>query len=158
MGKLKHWTEASSDDFRYRIAFDYVRQIEQTLEATRMSRAELAKRLGVSAGRVSQILNNPGNLTLRNMVEYARALGRKISVIAYDDNDRVNSNGPISPEIFVLCWERAGKPADFFSVRETAETSRVLDAFYCATPSTFGDSEETAITTGTHEPVFAEVM
>lgn len=114
----KHWTESGVDDYLYRIASDFVRQIAQTMETTGTSQAKLAKELGVSEGRVSQVLNNPGNLTLRKMIEYARALQRKVSIVAYDDNDPDNQNGPINAEVFALCWERAGKPADFFMLRE----------------------------------------
>lgn len=114
----KHWTESGVDDYLYRIASDFARQIAQTIETTGTSQAKLAKELGVSEGRVSQVLNNPGNLTLRKMIEYARALRRKVSIVAYNDNDPDNQNGPINAEVFILCWERAGKPSDFFALRE----------------------------------------
>jgi hypothetical protein len=67
--------------------------------------------------RISQIFNNPGNLTLNKIVQYARALGLKVAVIAYDDGDHINKNGPISSEIFNICWENAGKPKDFFGLQ-----------------------------------------
>lgn len=118
MPELKHWTASGVDEFLYRIGFDFVRQIEQALEDAGVSQADLAKVLGVTEGRVSQVLNNPGNLTLRKMIEYARALDRKVSVIAYDDGDPKNQNGPIPAEVFVSCWDHAGKPADFFAMRE----------------------------------------
>lgn len=118
MGELMHWTESSVDGFLYRIGFDFVRQIEQSLNAAKMSQADLAKALGVTEGRVSQILNNPGNITLRKMIEYARALKRKVSVITYNDGDPRNRKGPIAAEVFVSCWERAGKPADFLALRD----------------------------------------
>jgi transcriptional regulator with XRE-family HTH domain len=119
----RHWTESSVDDFLYRIAADYVRQLEQLMEVGGMSQAELAKLLGVTEGRVSQVLNNPGNLTLRKMIEYSRALGRKVSVVAYDDNDPENQSGPINAEVFAVCWEQAGKPSDFFELREHEATA-----------------------------------
>jgi predicted transcriptional regulator len=117
MDKLKHWTESSVDDFLYRLGSDFVRQMEQAMAAKKTNQAGLAKILGVSEGRVSQMLNNPGNLTLRKMIEYSRALHRKVSVVAYDDNDPENLRGPINAEIFASCWEMAGKPADVFELR-----------------------------------------
>jgi transcriptional regulator with XRE-family HTH domain len=119
-GLEHHWTERSTDDFLYRIAADFVRQIESAMEAIGINQAGLAKRLKVSEGRVSQLLNNPGNLTLRKMVEYSRALSRKIAVVEYDDDDHGNLNGPISPEIFVKCWQKAGSPTDFLGLENAA--------------------------------------
>jgi transcriptional regulator with XRE-family HTH domain len=119
MAKLKkgHWTERSVDDFLYRIASDFVRQIEKAMGGE-INQAKLAETLGVTEGRVSQIMNNPGNLTLRKIIEYSRALGRKVSVVAYEDDDPQNLNGPINSEVFTLCWEKAGKPVDFFAFEE----------------------------------------
>src|SRR5690242_6300361 len=111
-----HWTEKSTDDFLYRIAADFVRQIEGTMEATGVNQAELAKRLKVTEGRVSQVLNNPGNLTLKKVVEYVRVLGRKVAIVEYDDHDSKNLNGPVNSEIFARCWYHAGRPGDFFAL------------------------------------------
>lgn len=113
---MPHWTEESTDNFVYKISADFIRQLEQRMEIEPMSPKELASKLGVSVGRISQILNNPGNFTLKKIVEYARALGMKVSVVAYDDGDPENHNGPVNSEIFQICWENAGKPADFFNL------------------------------------------
>jgi transcriptional regulator with XRE-family HTH domain len=114
-----HWTERSIDDFLYRIAADYITQIEKTMESKGIKQSDLARALGVSEGRVSQVLNNPGNLTLRKIAEYARALGKKVSVVSYDDGDSKNCNGPIHSDVFTLCWQRAGKPGDLFALPES---------------------------------------
>lgn len=117
MGHLsKHWTERSIEDFLYRIGFDFVQQIEELMKPSGTSQIELAKKLGVTEGRVSQVLNNPGNLTLRKVIEYARALQKKVAIVVYDDGDPDNENGPINAEIFARCWDRSGKPADFFAM------------------------------------------
>src|SRR5688572_9763193 len=108
-----HWTETSIDDFVHRISFDFITQLINRLDSSPLSRGELAEKLGVSKGRISQILNNPGNLTLRRAVAYARALGMKVSVMAYDDGDPNNEKGPISSEIFNICWENQKQPRDF---------------------------------------------
>jgi transcriptional regulator with XRE-family HTH domain len=115
-----HWTEESVDDFVHRLSFDFITQLAKRLDASPSTRAQLAERLGVSKGRISQILNNPGNLTLKRAVAYARALGLKVSVVAYDDQDPDNRKGPISSEIFSLCWQKAGRPADFQTVENIA--------------------------------------
>jgi transcriptional regulator with XRE-family HTH domain len=120
-----HWTEKSTDDFLYRIGADFIRQVESAMESAGINQAELAKRLKVSEGRVSQVLNNPGNLTLRKIVEYVRALGRKVAIVEYDDGDSQNLKGPVNSEIFARCWYEAGTPADFFAL-ENATTRDVL--------------------------------
>ena len=115
-----HWTAKSTDDFVYKIAADFMSVIESAMEGT-MTQAELATRLGVSEGSVSQALNNPGNLTLKKVVQYARVMGLKVSIVAYDDGDAENENGPILPEIFINCWKRFGKPADFFQLEDACK-------------------------------------
>jgi transcriptional regulator with XRE-family HTH domain len=113
-----HWTASSVDDFVHRLSFDFITQLAKRLESSPLNRVKLASALGVSKGRVSQILNNPSNLTLKRAVAYARALGMKVSVVAYDDGDHNNENGPVNSEIFSICWEKAGSPTDF----QTAES------------------------------------
>lgn len=114
--KVKHWTSGSVDDYLYRIAFDFVQFIESVMEQEDVTQNELATRLGVSEGRVSQVLNNPGNLTLKKLVEYALAVNRKVSIIGYDDGDHSASCGPINGQVFEACWAKLGKPVDFFAV------------------------------------------
>jgi hypothetical protein len=118
MDKLnQHWTSGTIDNFVFQIASDFTLQLEKKLEAGPIRNKELAARLQLSAGRVSQVLNNPGNFKLRSMAEYAHALNMKVSVVAYEDGDPGNKKGPINSEIFYECWKRAGKPRDFFDLR-----------------------------------------
>jgi len=112
----KHWTEEDVESYVYRIAFDFVTYVSSLLKTGSFAQVELAQRLGVSEGRVSQILNSPGNLTLKQIVKIARALDRKVSIVSYDDNDPGNANGPIASGVFTACWEHAGRPVDFFAV------------------------------------------
>jgi len=81
----------------------------------------------VTDGRISQVLNNPGNLTLRKVVEYARALGMKVSIVAYEDGDPDNVSGPINSEIFNMCWKKAGCPNDFFGLAQSSTTLTVRE-------------------------------
>jgi transcriptional regulator with XRE-family HTH domain len=94
------------------------------MDEARVTQSSLAESLGVTPGRVSQVLRNPGNLTLKKMVEYARSLGMKVSIVAYDDDDPQNENGPINSQIFNVCWTKAGKPNDFFSVQDSLNVIR----------------------------------
>jgi hypothetical protein len=116
MSMTTHWTARSVDDFVYGISASFTAQIEAKMEAEGVSRTKLAKRLNKSTGRVSQVLNDPGNLGLKLIVEYARELGMKVSIVAYDDGDLNNEKGPVKPEVFVKCWEMQNCPANLFEV------------------------------------------
>jgi transcriptional regulator with XRE-family HTH domain len=118
MEELAHWTQRSVADFVYNISSNFVAQLETRMEEKEISRSELAALLNKSNGRVSQVFNNPGNLSLRVIVEFARTLGMKVSIVAYDDGDAANDNGPINPEVFVKSWERAKRPRDLFDAAE----------------------------------------
>lgn len=126
---MTHWTERSVDDFLYRIATDFVMQLEKRIQSEPLSKTKLAQKLGVTKGRVSQILNNPGNLTLRMIIKCARALGMKVTVVAYDDNDRENELGPVNSEIFRVCWENSGKPVDFWSIEKPRCAAVSIESF-----------------------------
>lgn len=107
----KHWTETSVEDFQFKVSFDFVEQLQEALRNQGTSQSEFATTLGLTKGRVSQIINNPGNLTLRSMVRWSRALGQKVSIVLYDDGDATNRDGPVDSEIFRKCWEIAGMPS-----------------------------------------------
>lgn len=123
MPKLTHWTERSVEDFLYKIAADFVQQIENYLGASGKNRAEFAKKLGRTPGRVSQVLNAPGNLTLRKIIEYARAANKKVAIVAYDDDDATNAKGLVNSQVFEQCWIARGRPADFFALENTNQVT-----------------------------------
>src|SRR2546421_4673138 len=100
MEKLSHWTKGTTAKFIYRISSDFVAQLQGKLESDGITSSQLARRIGVTLGRVSQVLNDPGNITLKGTVKFAKALGMKVAVVAYDDGDAMNNKGPISSEIF----------------------------------------------------------
>lgn len=114
----KHWTASSIEDFRFRITADFIAQLEDKMESIPLSPKELAEKLGITKGRVSQIFNNPGNISLKKIIEYSKALEMKVALVAYEDNDPENKKGPINSEIFRICWEKCDKPNDFWAFRE----------------------------------------
>jgi len=127
MEKLtQHWTSKSVKDFVYRIASDFVLQLEKRMDSTGTTSRKLAKDLKITEGRVSQFLNDPSNFKLSSTVEYAQALGMKVAIVAYDDKDPQNERGPIGAEIFARCWEKAGRPKDFYDLNVMNEVPRVL--------------------------------
>jgi predicted XRE-type DNA-binding protein len=123
--KKKHWTERSIKDYLFRIVADFIAQLENKIESLPISQDELAKRWGVTKGRVSQVLNHPGNFTLAKIIEYTRALGMKVSIIAYEDDDPENRKGPINPEVFRICWEKTGKPRDLWAFQKIGRQGEV---------------------------------
>jgi len=116
---IHHWTNNSSKDFAFAVAMDFIEDIESFMEENKISKRELSQRLGVSEGLVRQVINDPGNLTLLSMVEWARALNLKVAFVAYNDEDSSNADGPIFAYVFRKCWEALGKPADYVSYKQT---------------------------------------
>jgi hypothetical protein len=115
----KHWTERTVADYVHKIAADFISQIEEKMNKEGISPTVLAEKLGVTTGRVSQVLNGPGNLTLRNCAQYTRAVGMKAVVVAYEDGDPENYDGPVNPQILFDCWVKCGRPKDFFDLGES---------------------------------------
>jgi len=131
MENVAHWTQHSTADFIYSISSTFVAQIEMKMEKEEISQSQIANKLQKSSGRISQLLNNPGNMSIRVMVELARAMGMKVSIVAYEDGDPGNDRGPIDPEVFVKCWERANRPVDLFDVEEEpVSKSKAVEIFY----------------------------
>lgn len=123
---MPHYTSANDESFVNRITFDFIAQMANRLEVSKMKQSELAEKLNVGESAVSQVLNLASmNLTLKTMVRYARALGMKVAVVAYDDRDPHNENGPVGSEIFTLSWEKIGKPRDVWSVNEASYSKRL---------------------------------
>lgn len=120
---MPHWTERGSRDFIFSIASDFVDQIENKMEVEGISRTQLAKLLGLSKGRISQIINNPGNLTLDLVVRCARVLGLKVGLFAYDDNDPKNEHGTINGKVFNFCWESCGRPRTAWDMQKIASAT-----------------------------------
>ena len=127
MEKLKgHWTERSTAAFINRISFDFLTQLAKRMETEKISQSELAKKLDVTRSAVCQFLNKPGNLQLVNAVEYAKSLGLKVALVAYNDGDPNNTRGPVNSELFEQCWKLQGAPLDYFEMAHAAlETCRL---------------------------------
>jgi len=118
----RHWTAKNIANYVFSIGADFVAQLEAKLEESHIAQNALSTALNITKGAVSQALNNPGNLTIRSMVKYARAVGMDVSVVLYKKTDELKEWGPIHADIFRICWERAGKPKDFFEVQSLPAT------------------------------------
>ena len=68
---------------------DLIMEVTETLcellEKEKVSRKELAERLGKSKGFVSQLLNGGRNLTLRTVADILHVLGYKVSLTPYKE-------------------------------------------------------------------------
>ena len=62
------------------LRYTVVEAVAQALEETGLSQRELAVRLGLSEGAVSQVLGGDRNLTLNKIAAYADALDRRVIV------------------------------------------------------------------------------
>lgn len=63
-----------------RLILDATELICHTLERAGISKSELAKRLGKSKGRVSQLLDGSRNMTLRTLADIFTALGERVEL------------------------------------------------------------------------------
>jgi predicted XRE-type DNA-binding protein len=127
-----HYTSESDKSFVRRILFDFVAQLEERLAVSQIKQSDVARKLNISESAVSQVLNlDRSNFSLETLVKYARALGMKVSLVAYDDKDPTNENGPVGSEIFSLSWAKLGMPRDTWSVNE------VVAANYARQPVTY---------------------
>lgn len=147
-----HWTKYSTEDFVFRIAVDFIFQLENKMAELPMSQDQLAKNMGVTKGRISQIFNNPGNLSLASIVKCANALKMKVAIVAYEDSDPENKKGPINSEIFKLCWEASGRPRDNWALQEVAQKKTIGDVMKCQEclmPTVVSAPNPTRINTGT---------
>jgi transcriptional regulator with XRE-family HTH domain len=80
--------EQQADAERETVAFEYMLQLERLMYRKGITQAELAKRLGKSEGRVSQMFDEGGNPTVKTLVSLARALDVQLSVLAHPRTQR----------------------------------------------------------------------
>jgi transcriptional regulator with XRE-family HTH domain len=62
------------------LLIDFHFQIQEMMSAKGLSRTELAEKAGISKARLSQILSNEANPTLKSMARLFHALGEKVCV------------------------------------------------------------------------------
>jgi len=81
------WFKEKLDQFKDDVEFltektilDFTEQVVASMEAQGISRAELAKRLGVSKAFITKLLNGNPNLTIKTMVSLAKTLGCDLNI------------------------------------------------------------------------------
>ncbi|MBV5246752.1 MULTISPECIES: helix-turn-helix domain-containing protein [Mycolicibacterium] len=64
------------------LAGQVMRLLQQALDASELDQKALAEKLGVTQGRVSQVLNGDGNMKIAAVARYLRALGYETQITA----------------------------------------------------------------------------
>ena len=72
--------DARIDEELSRLVTEVTNEVNWRMREERLTRADLAGRMGVSPGRVSQVLSGGENLTLRTLVSLATALDGRFEV------------------------------------------------------------------------------
>jgi transcriptional regulator with XRE-family HTH domain len=60
------------------VILDFTYDIERFMESRKLSRADLAKKVGVSPAYITKVLRGEGNLTVKSVVSLADAVGAKV--------------------------------------------------------------------------------
>lgn len=80
---MKERFEKLKDDAGYRlegVIYDFTEQICNLMEKQKITRTELAKRLGVSPPFITKLLNGNPNLTLKTMMNIATVLKSNLNI------------------------------------------------------------------------------
>jgi|tagenome__1003787_1003787.scaffolds.fasta_scaffold20500693_2 transcriptional regulator with XRE-family HTH domain len=105
--------KGSKDNFERLLAqesliLEVTEEICRVLQETKMSRQELAKRLGKSKGFVTQVLSGDRNMTLRTAADLATALDHRLQVRAVPTEIRASPQTPFNFPVAVLQKQMEG--------------------------------------------------
>lgn len=64
------------------LAGQVMRLLEEALDFSGLEQKEIAEKLGVTQGRVSQVFNGDGNMRIAAVARYLRALGYESRIVA----------------------------------------------------------------------------
>lgn len=67
-----------------RCVLEFTSEIDRLMEARKVTRAELGRRIGSSAAYVTKVLRGESNLTVKTMVSLADALGARVDIVVWD--------------------------------------------------------------------------
>lgn len=77
-----YWVERAKHDF--------TAALHQVMKRKRISKAALARKLGISAPYVSRVMSGDENLTIESMVKFARAVDGQLHLHISDQRSRVS--------------------------------------------------------------------
>ena len=115
---MKHWTAGNPETFSFSVVTDFIDEITARMKQRNITQAQISEKMGVTKQRLSKILTDPGNLTLKTMVRLAQAVGSKMAVVVYDGDEK-DQHAPIVSRAFVRCWESRGKPRTEWDLSES---------------------------------------
>ncbi len=152
---MSNWTQGNVGDFVYSISLDFFTQLEDRIQESKLQQKELAERLEITPSAVSQMLSSPpGKPELETLVKYALAVGSKVSVVLYDDDDPNNERGPVYSGIFEKSWETLNKPRDLEEVSALFEAKNGVTGFTLEPiPETFTLGPSMPLHVYEHQPV-----
>jgi transcriptional regulator with XRE-family HTH domain len=106
--------------------------IQDLLDTKAMTRSELAKKLGLSKARLSQIMQADANPTLRTLARIAYALGERLCIDTRARRDSLQPSVPAKDEAppLQMAWPDPIEPARI-------ETGSKADAAYAAMTAFF---------------------
>ncbi|MCP3681286.1 MAG: helix-turn-helix transcriptional regulator [bacterium] len=121
---MKHWTE-DAGAFRHWVVDEFVDVIKARLKEKNISQETFADMANCSKLAVLEILNKEEYqlLGISDMIKWARALGLKLSIVVYDDDDPDNKLGPVFAEAFVDLWDKCLRPRNFKALKEWRENN-----------------------------------
>lgn len=92
--------DGAQAEYQHELAISaFTNSLARIMAEQRVSQAELARRLGVSRARVSQIMQHRCSPTLRTMVQLSSALGCDLTVAITPGVDPVEVRSPRSPAV-----------------------------------------------------------
>ena len=110
-----------------RLILDATETIVGLLEEQKVSRQELARRLGKSKSYVSQLLSGERNMTLRTLADLGHVLGRSFSVIP-DHDSGVTFNADALRSFFEA-FSAVGTRRHWISAETVTERLRTAEDF-----------------------------
>jgi transcriptional regulator with XRE-family HTH domain len=83
-----------------------------------ITKAVLAEKMQVSRSAITQLLSElrNNNFTLDTLLGLSGAVGLQCAIVLYQTPNE--DGAPVYAEIFARCWERVGKPKDFWELND----------------------------------------
>jgi len=121
--RAQHWT-TTVDKFTSAILMDFMCSFENIIESKHLNLERVAERMNQIKDEEDSVEYTPEliqtvidtaaehEVNVSTLVLFARALGMKVSLVLYYDDDPDNLQGPVLGETIMQCWADAGYPRD----------------------------------------------
>ena len=157
------WNDFARDpDFLFQVKADEISvALTSLLMNERVSKAELARRLGWKPSRVSKVLSGSANLTLRTIFDIAQAVGYDFDVVARKKGERqaIQPWQRYSFNAKVILFDEKLRFSDKSKITEERVQTRQVNhprwENYCTSTNTAQDNLNPAPNTDTYHAAFA---